>query len=270
MMQTLDIAEVARRTGLSSRALRFYEARGLVIPLRTAAGRRHYGAGELERLHRLIAFKRAGLSLADIKRLFDNQPVDLGALLRAQIAAIDAQSGKLGEARALLTSVLSRINHGAPVDAATFCALIETGDVQMEQENWKKIVDQYWSPEAQADWRERMLPPGNLDRAAFEGNHAKWKALSAKIEAVLPLDPASDEALALLREWTALLEPFTRVATPQMWESSRNMYANMDKWDAPVDAGFNKTVWDFIQLASQAHRAAGRDIGLVPAWMQPN
>ena len=66
MSDTLDIAEVARRTGLSSRALRFYEARGLVMPLRTGAGRRHYGAGELERLHRLIAFKRAGLSLADI------------------------------------------------------------------------------------------------------------------------------------------------------------------------------------------------------------
>jgi DNA-binding transcriptional MerR regulator len=32
MAESLDIAEVARLTGLTSRALRFYEARGLVTP----------------------------------------------------------------------------------------------------------------------------------------------------------------------------------------------------------------------------------------------
>ena len=50
MTQIIDIAEVARTNGLSARALRFYEARGLVKPLRTGSGRRCYGAGELERL----------------------------------------------------------------------------------------------------------------------------------------------------------------------------------------------------------------------------
>ena len=39
MSDSVDIAEVARLTGLTSRALRFYEARGLVKPLRTASGR---------------------------------------------------------------------------------------------------------------------------------------------------------------------------------------------------------------------------------------
>ncbi|MFZ5748295.1 MAG: MerR family transcriptional regulator [Pseudomonadota bacterium] len=35
-----DIGDVARRTGLTHRALRFYEARGLVQPLRSDGGRR--------------------------------------------------------------------------------------------------------------------------------------------------------------------------------------------------------------------------------------
>ena len=38
----LDIRDVVRMTGLTSRALRFYEARGLVTPLRTYSGRRLY------------------------------------------------------------------------------------------------------------------------------------------------------------------------------------------------------------------------------------
>lgn len=45
MDQPLDIREVARRTGLTSRALRFYEARGLLTPLRSFNGRRFHGRG---------------------------------------------------------------------------------------------------------------------------------------------------------------------------------------------------------------------------------
>ena len=36
MDDALDIREVVRKTGLTSRALRFYEARGLVAPVRTS------------------------------------------------------------------------------------------------------------------------------------------------------------------------------------------------------------------------------------------
>ncbi len=69
MTTILDIADVARLTGLSARALRFYEARGLVTPLRTASA--------LDRLHQVVALKRAGLSLARIKQLFDRRTIDL-------------------------------------------------------------------------------------------------------------------------------------------------------------------------------------------------
>ena len=37
-METLPITEVCRRTGLSARALRFYESRGLLTAQRSAAG----------------------------------------------------------------------------------------------------------------------------------------------------------------------------------------------------------------------------------------
>src|SRR5436305_14836653 len=63
MEELLDIREVVRRTGLTSRALRFYEARGLVVPLRTNSGRRLYGAAALERINQIVALKRAGLTL---------------------------------------------------------------------------------------------------------------------------------------------------------------------------------------------------------------
>ena len=244
-IQSFDIAEVARRTGLSSRALRFYEARGLVIPLRSASGRRHYGVGELERLHRLVALKRAGLSLADIKRLFENRAIDLRGMLEVQIAAIEEQAGKLADAKALLQSALSRIDRGEPVDAETFCSLIRKGDVQMESESWKKVTDRYFSPEDQAHWAERMKDvPGGFDPMAY---NARWEALGAKIEAALPLDPGSPKAGALYDEWQALLAPFTAVATTEMMAGATNLYNRMDEWQGDRKPPFPMTVWNFIQ-----------------------
>ncbi|MEO7465900.1 MAG: MerR family transcriptional regulator, partial [Sphingobium limneticum] len=63
MTDLMDISAVVRATGLTSRALRFYEGRGLVAPLRTASGRRMFGRSDLLRLHRIVMLKRAGFSL---------------------------------------------------------------------------------------------------------------------------------------------------------------------------------------------------------------
>ena len=54
-IRPIDIRDVVRMTGLTSRALRFYEARGLVTPLRTYSGRRLYGPAELERINQIVA-----------------------------------------------------------------------------------------------------------------------------------------------------------------------------------------------------------------------
>lgn len=62
----MEIGEVAWRTGLSLRALRYYEQRGIVAPVRTAGGRRVYGAGDLARLNAATALKRLGFPVKDI------------------------------------------------------------------------------------------------------------------------------------------------------------------------------------------------------------
>src|SRR5690348_2867927 len=144
-LDAIDIREVARRTGLTSRALRFYEARGLLKPLRTYSGRRLYGRGELERIQQILALKRAGLSLAQIGKLTEHGALDLGSLIDAQLKVIGERQAELEEAKALLLTVKSRIDRGEPVDAATFCSLIRNGDRIMEAEDWKKVTDRYFS-----------------------------------------------------------------------------------------------------------------------------
>jgi DNA-binding transcriptional MerR regulator len=254
MEDALDIREVVQRTGLTSRALRFYEARGLVRPLRTASGRRFYGPAELERVNQILALKRAGLSLAQIQRLGQGRNLDLGALVRAQLEAIETRAAELAEAKALLLHVQSRIDRGEPVDAATFCSLIRNGDAVMEAENWKKVADRYYTPEEQAHWSERMKGmPQDFDQADYS---RRWADLSARIEAALPMDPGGPAAQAFVEEWQALLQPFTAVATPQMLQGATNLYNRMDEWKGDQTPPFSKAVWEFVLAASHARREA--------------
>jgi DNA-binding transcriptional MerR regulator len=254
MDDSLDIREVAKRTGLTSRALRFYEARGLLKPLRTYSGRRYYGRGELERIQQILAFKRAGLSLAQIGRLTARGNMDLGAIVEAQLKVIEERKSELDDAKSLLLSVKSRIDRGEPVDAETFCSLIRQGDKIMEAEDWKKVTNRYFSTEEQEHWAERMKDaPVEFDQAEYS---RKWKDLGARVEAAIPSGTNSAEAQALYDEWQALLAPFTAVATPEMMAGATNLYQRMDEWHGDVpQAPFTPQAFRFIQAIGRSRKA---------------
>ncbi|HEX8125646.1 MAG TPA: MerR family transcriptional regulator [Allosphingosinicella sp.] len=250
MAKNLDIAEVVRRTGLSARALRFYEARGLLKPLRTASGRRVYGPAELEEVNRILALKKAGLTLAQIQRLGGGRPLDLEALVAAQLEAIEARSAELAKAKTLLTFIQSRIERGEPIDSETFCSLIRNGDTIMEAENWKQALERHYSPEELAHWSANP-PPAGFDQAAYSRS---WEDLGERIEAALPLDPAGERAQAFVREWNALLEPFRAVATPQMMEGAKSFWESGTAFEGQGGSKppFSKEAMQFILAASAA------------------
>jgi DNA-binding transcriptional MerR regulator len=250
MPDSLDIAEVARLTGLTARALRFYEARGLVMPLRTASGRRHYGAAQLERLHQIVAMKRAGLTLAQIQRLTAGRQLDLRGLVEAQIATLAEREQALADARALLQEILSRIDRSEPIDVATFCSLIRHGDTTMPQDKVNALMARYMSAEQkQAFDRSVAALPADFDNAA---HNAKWKDLSDRIKAALPLDPASPQAQAFLDEWNEMIRPFLAVASPEMLEGVQRFHERIEEWDGEVDSPFDAEVYRFHQAAHEA------------------
>ena len=246
MNDSLDIRDVAKRTGLTSRALRFYEARGLVKPLRTYSGRRFYGPGELERINQIVALKRAGLSLSQIAELASDRWPDLKALVAAQLAALDRRQAELGEARSLLLSVKSRIDRGEPVDVATFCSLIENKELIMSKEQWDRVSDRFFTPEQKADFAESMQRvPAGFDHAEY---NRKWKDLGDRVQAAIPGGPDTPEAQALYDEWQELLAPFKAVATPEMMKGVSTMYERMGEWKSEVpSAPFTPEAYQFIR-----------------------
>ncbi len=63
----LTIGTLAARTGVAITAIRFYEAKGLLAPVRLDSGHRRYPRSAIRRLSVIVVCQRLGYSLAEIK-----------------------------------------------------------------------------------------------------------------------------------------------------------------------------------------------------------
>ena len=96
--QFLNPSEAARRLGVSVKALRLYEARGLIAPVRTAAGWRAYGPDEMARVAEIAALRELGLSLAQVARVLEGDSKSLEPALAAHQAALEGRVHQLVDA----------------------------------------------------------------------------------------------------------------------------------------------------------------------------
>ena len=96
--QFLNPSEAARRLGVSAKALRLYEQRGLVAPARTTAGWRAYGPEEMARAAEIAALRALGLSLAQVARVLKGDAQGLEPALAAHQASLEGQIRQLSDA----------------------------------------------------------------------------------------------------------------------------------------------------------------------------
>lgn len=130
------IGELARRTGLTTKAIRFYEALGLVRPpSRTDGGYRDYDEDVLGRISFIRAGQAIGFTLGELREViaFRDQgrtPCShVAALLEAKAAAIDHRIEELLSLRQTLQSLRERASHLDPASCPpnTVCHLILPG-----------------------------------------------------------------------------------------------------------------------------------------------
>ena len=87
----LNPSEAAKQLGVSTKALRIYEQRGLIAPLRTDAGWRTYGPGEMARAADIVALRELGLSLGQIAQILGNDALVLEPALAAHQGILESR-----------------------------------------------------------------------------------------------------------------------------------------------------------------------------------
>lgn len=109
----LKIGELARRTGLTVRALRHYDDIGLLVPSeRSGGGYRLYDRQDVARLYRIQALRRLDLSLAEIQRLLDDAggaSSSLTDIVEQQVAQLDREIRQASALRAHLLAMQDQL-----------------------------------------------------------------------------------------------------------------------------------------------------------------
>ena len=113
MPDLMAITEVARRSGVASSALRFYESRGLIASERTGSGHRRYPRAVLRRIAFIVFAQKIGLSLeeigAELAKLPHNrvpERADWAKLSSAWTRRVDEQIAELQRLRAGITQCI--------------------------------------------------------------------------------------------------------------------------------------------------------------------
>lgn len=121
----LTIGELARRTGVSASALRYYEEVGLLPPPVRISGRRRYPASAARVVGTILLYSDAGFTLAEQKALMAahrNTPGEWGRIARRKLAELDEQIARAQAAR-------EAIVHGlrCPHEDITQCPNFDAG-----------------------------------------------------------------------------------------------------------------------------------------------
>lgn len=213
----LRIGQLAARTGLSEKALRLYEARGLLMPdARSSSGYRLYGAPAAARLAQIGVLKRAGFTLADIGTLLARKG-SAAALVEARIVALRRELHGKAQALRALEAVWLRLDSASqqPIDqlleSIPMSEKLDLRFSEAEIAEFKRrgdILGRHFTEEERQQMRQRAE---QLGEAGVQQAQIEWPQLIAAVRAAMkagtrPTDPVVVE---LGRRWHALVHAFT-------------------------------------------------------------
>jgi DNA-binding transcriptional MerR regulator len=103
----IHIGEAARRFGVATSALRFYEDRGLLTPAARVGGRRWYGRTELRRIAFIRIAQQLGMNLDEIATLIRSDGTGWRELVSAHIDQLRRQQERIDATLTTLRSALA-------------------------------------------------------------------------------------------------------------------------------------------------------------------
>ncbi|MBI3349647.1 MAG: MerR family transcriptional regulator [Burkholderiales bacterium] len=234
-LMLLKVGELARRTGLTVRALHHYDSIGLLRPSgRSERGYRLYNRDDVARLHGIQTLRRMGLPLGEIAQLLDGGAVTLPVILVQQIGTLDqtiAQAQALRERLTVMQMILA--GGGQPeIDdwlaslsmMSTFEQYFSAAELKLIFQRWKRSATE-WPPLVQAirDAMQRRVPPDSLEVQPLV---RRWMDVSARW---------MNGNLELLNRWGSMLR---------------------EQPELPLPAGMDQALLAYIEQAVQLRMAA--------------
>lgn len=128
----LQIGTLAKQSGLTVDAIRFYERQGLLVrPKRSEGGFRLFGANDLAALHFIKSAQGLGFSLDEIRELLSVRSEEQNAcpkmsdLLRTKLATVETKITSLKIIRTELKSALQKCEAALDNSTSQTCPVLD-------------------------------------------------------------------------------------------------------------------------------------------------
>nr|WP_326167819.1 MerR family transcriptional regulator [uncultured Lachnoclostridium sp.] len=136
----MTVGQVAKKMGVTVRALQYYDKEGLLSPsAESEGGRRLYTDKDLVKLHQIISLKSLGFSLDDIKgRLISLEtPADVANALTEQAEDIRKKIGRLQASLSAIEQLKTEVLQMQTVNFKKYADIIV--NLQMENDSYYLI-----------------------------------------------------------------------------------------------------------------------------------
>ena len=185
----LRVGELAKRTGVTVRALHHYDSIGLLRPSgRSEGGYRLYNRDDVARLHGIQTLRQMGVPLTEVAQLLDGGGSALSAILARQLSTLDqeiARAQALRERLSVMQLVLAGGGQPETDDWLASLAMMSTferyfsvGELKLAFERWKQCAAE-WPSLVQAIHAamDRGVPP---DAVELQPLVQQWIDLAAR------------------------------------------------------------------------------------------
>ncbi|MEH2938199.1 MerR family transcriptional regulator [Lawsonibacter sp. JLR.KK007] len=198
------IQALSRLSGVTTRALRWYDKIGLLTPSgRTEGNYRLYGPAEVDRLQDILYYRALGVELAQVKRILDDPSYNRLAVLRSHLAALEAERERVqGLINSVKETILTQERDEIMIDEKKFEAF-KRGALEEYRKTYEaESREQYGDVEVDAmlTWLQGVT----------QEQYAEWESLGREILEKLSAavtagtDPAGEvgkELAALHQRW---------------------------------------------------------------------
>ncbi|MGW0504294.1 helix-turn-helix domain-containing protein [Micromonospora sp. NPDC003241] len=227
MDEWLSIGDVARRTGLSVSAIRFYADEGIVAPVGyTGAGYRCYDARGVAALELVRTLRDLGAGLDEIRRLLADE-ITVRDLATAHLALVERQMGQLRTRRAVLRAVVRQDSEAGQVSLVHRLA-------SMSDDDREQLVEEFWTEVT-----------AGLDLREFVDYLRPWRPR-------LPEDPTGEQLDAWIELADMVRDAGFRDAVRQYFGATFAGAADREREDPATEA----EVAEQVEILAQARAAS--------------
>lgn len=234
------IGEVIERTGLTARALHFYEEQGLIGPIsRNAAGHRVYNQSDLLRLQQIRTLRQLGVSLSDMPPLLN----DTGQL----VPQLKRQLSKLHQQRQAIQSIEVKIAKLVDTLETRSLPQDDLNEILFQSLESMTMYDKYFNQTEIDAMHNREHSAGSSE--SFE---AAWNNWVNKMQSALSsgADPKSKEVQDLMHHWNEMINQLTENDDEKL-KAFNDLLHNEPQ--ARKDHGISDRLFDFMAQASGGH-----------------